>query len=64
MIRLYKLELELECPYGKDVESDLSVLIEKCRNYPEPLDIDLIKKAYYFCVEEFKDITRISGDPY
>ena len=64
MIRLYKLELELECPYGKDVESDLSVLVEKCRNYPEPLDIDLIKKAYYFCVEGFKDITRISGDPY
>ncbi len=64
MIRLYKLELEKECPYGKDLEADREILLEKCRNYHEPLDIELITKAYNFCVKEFKNITRISGDPY
>jgi RelA/SpoT family (p)ppGpp synthetase len=64
MIRLYKLELEKECPFGKDVEKDLEVLLEKCRVYSEEIDEEIIKKTYYFCVDEFKDITRISGDLY
>ncbi len=64
MIRLYKLELEKECPFGQDVESDLNILLDKCRNYSAEIDEDLVRRAYYFCVDEFKTINRISGDPY
>ena len=64
MIRLYELELEYECKYGKNPDDDYQVLIEACRKYVKDLDEDLIKKAFYFNVQEFKDIRRISGDPY
>ncbi len=64
MVRLYKLELEKECPYGKDPEKDFQVLLNRCHNYHDNLDIDLIEKAYYFCIEQFKGVVRKSGDPY
>jgi len=64
MIRLYELELEKECQYGKDIESDLNVLLETCRKFVVDIDEELITKAFFFCVDEFKDINRLSGDPY
>ena len=64
MVRLYEIELEYECKYGKNPDDDYQVLIEACRKYIKDLDEDLIKKAFYFNVQEFKEILRISGDPY
>ena len=64
MIRLYELELEKECPYGRDIEADLNVLLNTCRKHVDDIDEEIIKKAFFFCVDEFKEIERHSGDPY
>lgn len=50
--------------FGKNIDSDwlsLKKIVEK----EEPnCDIELIKKAYYFCVEKHSGVTRKSGLPY
>lgn len=64
MIRLYELELEEKCKYGYSTEEDLKVLLDTCNKYIKNIDIDLISRAYYYCVNEFKNTIRKSGDPY
>jgi RelA/SpoT family (p)ppGpp synthetase len=64
MIRLYELELEKECKYGKDVQSDLNALISLSEKHIINVDIDLLTRAFNFCVSEFDGIDRKSGDPY
>jgi RelA/SpoT family (p)ppGpp synthetase len=64
MIRLYELELEKECKYGRDVQSDLNALISLSEKHIINVDIDLLTRAFNFCVSEFDGIDRKSGDPY
>ena len=64
MIRLYELEIEKKCKYGSDIKSDLRVLLSLSRKHIANIDEELITKGFYFCVDEFKDMYRISGDPY
>ena len=64
MIRLYELELEKSCPYGKNSEDDWIVLRDSCIKYIPDFDEALVRKAFDFCVFDFKDTLRSSGDPY
>jgi guanosine-3',5'-bis(diphosphate) 3'-pyrophosphohydrolase len=64
MIRLYELELEKSCPYGVNPKADLKLLLDECRKIIKDFDEELITRAFYFCVDEFAEIKRSSGDPY
>lgn len=64
MIKLYELDIETQCKYGKDVTSDYRELARICKNTIKDYDEDLIKRSFYYLVDKFKDINRSSGDPY
>jgi GTP diphosphokinase / guanosine-3',5'-bis(diphosphate) 3'-diphosphatase len=64
MIKLYELELEKECPYGKDIEDDLQQLLDQCRSSIDDFDEELITKAFRKCVNDFAGQIRSSGDPF
>lgn len=64
MEKLYEIELEEECKYGKDPEADLLVLLESCRKNIDGFNEGLIRKAFWFCYEAHKGVFRSSGDPY
>lgn len=64
MIRLYELELEEKCKYGQNSDDDLKVLLDTCTKYIKNVDVELISRAFYYCVDEFKDKIRQSGDLY
>ena len=64
MIKLYELELEKVCPYGKDKEKDLRELLDQCSKSIKDYDEELITKAFNKCYEDFKGQTRSAGDPF
>jgi len=64
MIKLYELELEKECPYGRDVNEDLRLLLDQCRKSIVDFDEILITKAFNKCVNDFAGQVRSSGDPF
>lgn len=64
MVRLYELEIEKSCPYGKDPEADWNFLKESCLKNLKDFDEILVRNAYDFCVNDFKNVKRSSGDPY
>lgn len=65
MEKIYEIELEKECPFGKHQAEDLEILLETCRQNLENPSLDLIEKAFNFCVEAHKGVApRASGDPY
>jgi len=64
MVRLYELELEKSCPYGKNPDEDWILLRESCKKNIPDFNEAIIKKAFDFCVYDFKDKLRSSGDPY
>jgi len=63
MVRLYELELEKSCPYGKNPDEDWILLRESCKKNIPDFNEAIIKKAFDFCVYDFKDKLRSSGDP-
>jgi guanosine-3',5'-bis(diphosphate) 3'-pyrophosphohydrolase len=64
MIKLYELELEKDCPYGKDINEDLRTLLDLCQKSIVDFDEDLITKAFNKCVSDFAGQVRSSGDPF
>ncbi len=64
MEKLYEIELEDECKYGKDPGADLLVLLEACSKSIEGYDESLITKAFWFCYNAHLGVARSSGDPY
>jgi RelA/SpoT family (p)ppGpp synthetase len=49
---------------GQDVERDLQLLLSECRANLPRVDENLIRKAFYFCVDAHKKDVRASGEPY
>jgi len=58
------INIENKCIYGKDTTQDLNTLLDACRTEIPDFDEALVTKAYWFCVNEHKDLKRDSGDPY
>ena len=42
----------------------LDILLDKIKDNCTNIDIDLVKKAFYFASEAHKDQKRLSGEPY
>ncbi|ROL59606.1 bifunctional (p)ppGpp synthetase/guanosine-3',5'-bis(diphosphate) 3'-pyrophosphohydrolase [Bacteroidetes/Chlorobi group bacterium ChocPot_Mid] len=61
---IYDIPLEKQNPFGKNLLDDLSYLLSLCNKYCQSCDINLITKAFYFCVDSHKNIVRKSGEPY
>ena len=61
---VYKLPLEEENPFGKDTINDLNVLLSVCTKYLNNPNIELLTRAYYYCVDSHKNVLRSSGEPY
>ncbi|MFH1052481.1 MAG: HD domain-containing protein [bacterium] len=61
---IYEIPLEKENPFGKNSSEDLAYLLSLCNKYIEKTDFDQITKAFYFCVDSHKGISRKSGEPY
>ncbi len=64
MFQVFQLELEQECPYGKDLESDFNILIETCRKEVPNFNEEMISQAFYTCYDAHKIVVRKSGIPY
>ena len=60
----FELPLEKFNPYGINVSDDLNVLLTNCVKYIEKSDLELITRAFYFCVDAHKAVIRSSGSPY
>jgi RelA/SpoT family (p)ppGpp synthetase len=61
---VYSLPLETYTPYGKNVQDDLNTLITDCSKYINNVDLALVTKAFYFCVDNHKAVFRRSGELY
>ena len=61
---IYEIPLEKQNPFGNNTMEDLSYLLTLCNKYCPSCDINLITKAFYFCVDNHKNDLRKSGEPY
>ncbi len=50
--------------YDHDLEKDLKLFLNFCKQFKDDVDTELLKKAYYFNFEISKHKIRKSGDPY
>ena len=64
MIKLYELNLETECPYGKDKDRDFEVLNNICKDTIPDYNEELIRNAYYFACDVHKNDFRSDNSPY
>lgn len=64
MEKVYDLYIENNNPFGKNVENDLNFLLQTGKSRISDFDEELIKKAFYFCVEGHSGKARISGSPF
>lgn len=66
MDMFYELELENEeeSPYGKDPEKDWEFLLGQVQKYAPDADIQIIEKAYRYCLKYHGGVSRKSGLPY
>lgn len=55
---------EPEHVFGLDVEKDLAFLIEEGKLHLQRFNVDLVSRAFRFCVEAHKKDLRVSGEPY
>ena len=55
-----------EPPYifGHDVEADLAFLIAEGKKHLQRFNVDLVSRAFRFCVQAHKLDRRVSGEPY
>ena len=64
MIKLIKLNLEKECPYGKDVQEDLDVFMSICKEKLHNPNEDFLKRSFDYMEYAHRGINRASGVPY
>ena len=50
--------------FGSDVEADLEFLISEGKKHLQRFNVDLVSRAFRFCVQAHKLDTRVSGEPY
>ena len=55
---------EPEHVFGLDVEGDLAFLITEGKKHLQRFNVDLVSRAFRFCVEAHKKDVRVSGEPY
>ncbi|MGE5479719.1 MAG: HD domain-containing protein [Chloroflexota bacterium] len=60
----FSLEYDSESRFGKDPESDWQYLLGELTKTGEKHDIDLIARAYRYCVAKHESAPRKSGIPY
>lgn len=58
---LYEPVYEENSPFGKDLESDLKVLLDECDRVLVNYDKELVKKSFYYCAEKHSEVYRKSG---
>ncbi len=64
MIKEYELELEKECPYGKDEAEDKQTLLDICRENVAAYDEKMIARSFDLCLMAHRNVYRASGEPY
>lgn len=50
--------------FGSDVEADLAFLIAEGKKHLQRFNVDLVSRAFRFCVQAHKLDVRVSGEPY
>ncbi|HLP28365.1 MAG TPA: bifunctional (p)ppGpp synthetase/guanosine-3',5'-bis(diphosphate) 3'-pyrophosphohydrolase [Candidatus Didemnitutus sp.] len=55
---------EPEHVFGLNVETDLAFLIAEGKRHLQRFNVDLVSRAFRFCVEAHKKDLRVSGEPY
>ncbi|MCX6140467.1 MAG: bifunctional (p)ppGpp synthetase/guanosine-3',5'-bis(diphosphate) 3'-pyrophosphohydrolase [Candidatus Kapabacteria bacterium] len=55
---------EPEHVFGMDVEADLAFLLAEGKKHLQRFNVDLVSRAFRFCVEAHKKDLRVSGEPY
>ncbi len=50
--------------FGGDVETDLAFLIAEGKKHLQRFNVDLVSRAFRFCVQAHKLDVRVSGEPY
>jgi GTP pyrophosphokinase len=67
MEKIFEIQIEQGCPYGKNVDDDLRIFLDECRKtlrYNEVYNEDFIRAVFQFCYESHKAAERESGEPY
>lgn len=57
-------EYDEDSPFGLDVQKDYELFIEQVKSIDASLDLEIIGKSFFYCVEKHKNVTRKSGYPY
>lgn len=64
MLFEFELEYDEDSPFGKDPKEDHDYLISEITKYDPEIDIEIVSKAFYYCIDKHKDVYRKSGMPY
>jgi len=60
----FELEYDENSPFGIDPDKDWQFLLNTAQKVNSSLDTELIKKAFYYCVDKHSKDKRKSGYPY
>jgi RelA/SpoT family (p)ppGpp synthetase len=62
---LFELEYEEKLPIGESPKEDCSLFLKAAKNrLGDEYNHELLEKAFWFCVNSHKNVTRKSGKPY
>lgn len=64
MESFFEFEYEEQSVFGKDPQADWLILQEECKIKPSITNLELIEKAYWYCLKYHNGVTRKSGVPY
>lgn len=60
----FELEYDENSPFGTDPDKDCQFLLDTVKKVNPSLDLEVIKKAFYYCVDKHQHDKRKSGFPY
>lgn len=64
MLFEFELEYDEDSPFGNDPKADHDYLINEIKTNHPDIDSEVISRAFYYCYNNHKDVTRKSGYPY